>query len=272
MIGFFDSGLGGLTVLKEVHKALPEYSTMYLGDSARAPYGPRSPETIYQWTREGVTELFRRGCPLVILACNTASSTALRRLQQEFLPAEFPDRKILGVVRPAVEGIAEQTHSKRIGVLGTEATVRSGAYKAEFAKLNPSVAVVEHACPLFVPLIEAGEYQGKQIEIAAQQYLSQLFIRDPGIESVLLACTHYPIIQNTIQSSVPEGVLVYSQGGMVAEKLAEYAVRHPEIDAKLHKRGERTYLTTDASESFRSLARLFLGSDIEVQEVVLGGR
>jgi len=271
MIGFFDSGLGGLTVLKEVIKVLPEYSTIYLGDSARAPYGSRSQESIYQWTREGVTELFSRGCPLVVLACNTASSTALRRLQKEFLPQEFPDRKILGVVRPAVEGVVEETRSKRIGVLGTEATVRSHAYSAEFAKLDPSLSVFEQACPLFVPLIEAGEQEWEGTKMAVERYLEELFLQDSGIDSVLLACTHYPIIQHIIERFVPKGVRVYSQGSMVAEKLIDYLKRHSSLEERLEKQSSHAYLTTDSPETFRRLAATFMGREIDAERADLEG-
>ena len=271
MIGFFDSGLGGLTVLKEVIKILPEYSTIYLGDSARAPYGPRSSEIIYRFTKEGVTELFERGCPLVVLACNTASSTALRRLQKEFLPQEFPDRKILGVVRPAVEGVVEETRSKRIGVLGTEATIRSRAYSAEFAKIDSSLVIVEQACPLLVPLIEAGEQEWEGTKMAVKRYLEELFLQDSGIDSVLLACTHYPIIQHIIERFVPKGVRVYSQGGMVAEKLADYLTRHPALEERLEKQSSRAYFTTDSPETFRHLAATFMDREIDAEKIDLVG-
>lgn len=257
-IGVFDSGFGGLTVLDALLRRLPAYDYLYLGDSARAPYGGRSPETINAFSRQAVEWLFAQGCPLVVIACNTASARALRNLQQRFLPARFPDRRILGVVRPSAEALAGLPPGARPGitppglaegtvaVLGTQGTIASDSYRLELAKLAPRLRVVQRACPMWVPLVECGELQGPGAEHFLHQYLDPLFeSAAPRPARVLLACTHYPLLLPGIRAVVPPDVEVLAQGGLVAERLADWLARHPEMDARLGKSSLRRFATTD---------------------------
>lgn len=264
MIGFFDSGFGGLTVLRSVTGLLPEYDYLYLGDSARVPYGNRSQAIVYDFTRQAVHHLFQRGCPLVIIACNTASARALRRIQQEFLPAAFPDRRVLGVIRPSAEEIAEKGYRK-VGILATEGVVASKIYVEEIGQMNPSIQVYQEACPLLVPIIEAGEKDWEGTDLILRKYLGRLFIQNRGIEVILLGCTHYPIIQNHIAKAAPPGVLVWDQGPIVARKLRDYLVRHPELDGRLSRNGGRNFLTTDSPGKFEEMAIVFYGEPLHAE-------
>lgn len=267
MLGFFDSGLGGLTVLKETVKILPQYSYIYVGDDARTPYGSRDQETIYQFTLEGVKKLFEKGAELVILACNTSSSASLRKIQQEFLPRNFPSKRVLGIIIPTAEEIDKFSHSKEVGILATEATVNSLAYPKEIAKFSPHIKVFQQACPLFVPIIEAGEIDGEDLNLVTQKYLSEMFVKSPKIDTIILGCTHYAIIEEKIKSRLPSGVKIISQGPIIAEKLKNYLIRHPEIEEKISKTGERLFFSTEDSERIRLLASLFYGEPIEIKTI-----
>ena len=267
MIGFFDSGLGGLSVLREVEKLLPDYSYVYLGDNARTPYGSRTQETIYQFTREGVEYLFKRGAELIILACNTSSSAALRRIQQEYLPLYQPQKRVLGILIPTAEEISTFTKSRKVGILATEATVNSGAYVREVNKFAPDIKVYQQACPLFVPLIEAGELEWVGVDLLVQKYLGQLFSQSDGIDVIVLCCTHYAVIENKIRSHLPQGVDLISQGGIIAKRLKDYLRRHPEIDARIQKGGSRVFLTTEKSDRVSRLASLCYGRPISLEIV-----
>lgn len=252
MLGVFDSGFGGLTVLKDIHRRLPSLSTVYLGDNARAPYGTRSQDEIFAFTLEGVRTLFSMGCPLVILACNTASTNALRRIQQEILPIEFPDRCVLGVIRPTVETIGA---SERVGVFATPATVTSGAYERELGGPIPQVA-----CPGLVDLIERGRDRSREADALVARFCVELLALDPALETALLGCTHYPLVEPLFQRHLP-GVRMISQGGIVADALADYLKRHPDMAARIETDGRREYLTTARSVD-DDLASRFYGSRI----------
>jgi glutamate racemase len=269
MIGFFDSGFGGLTVLRRVVEALPQYSYLYLGDNARAPYGSRSQRVVYDFTRQAVAYLFQRGCPLVIIACNTSSAKALRRIQQEYLPVTCPDRRVLGVVRPLAEDVAERGTFHRVGLLATEGVVASEAYLREIRKLDHSIRVFQKACPLLVPIIEAGEQDWEGAEMIVRRYLEELMAEAGSIDALLLACTHYPILYGTIRRNVPAHVEVLEQGSIVAEKLKDYLRRHPEMEQRLNRSATRTFLTTDLTDRFDRLARTFFGEPIRSQLVSL---
>lgn len=266
MLGVFDSGFGGLTVLKPIHQRLPDLSTMYLGDNARAPYGVRSQDEIFQFTLDGVRFLFEQGCPLVILACNTASAQALRRIQQEVLPTEFPDRRVLGVVRPAAEDLAK--HALRVGLFATPATVESAAYVHELFHLNPTVRVTQIACPGLTDLIEAGKQNSAETDQLVDGCVKRLLAADDQIQEVLLACTHYPLVESTFRTHLPKEIHVLSQGEIVAASLESYLIRHPEIDTFLQKTNKRTYFTTNGSD-VSVLASMFYGKDVEFKKVEL---
>lgn len=268
-IGVFDSGYGGLTILKEIRRLLPDYDYMYLGDNARAPYGPRSFDVVYRFTLEAVRYLFSRGCRLVILACNTASAKALRTIQQHDLPNIDPSRRVLGVIRPTVERLGELSKSGNIGVLGTAGTVRSQSYDMEIAKLYPSFTTTSQPCPMWVPLVENHEATGDGADYFVTKYVNALFNQNPKIDTVLLACTHFPILYPKIRVRVNEDVNVVCQGEIVAESLADYLKRHPEMDSRCSKGGNCTYLTTENPESFSSLARIFLDEPVSVSHIDL---
>lgn len=268
MLGFFDSGLGGLTVLREVAKELPQYSYIYLGDNARTPYGSHSHEVIYRFTKQGVLELFKRGARVVILACNTASSVALRRIQQEFLPQRYPDRRVLGIIIPTAEEIVLRTTSKEVGIFGTEATIHSFAYAKEITKLNDSIKVHQQACPMLVPIIEAGEIEWEGLSLAVKKYTNELFSQSKKIDSVVLGCTHYALIEDIFTRHIPDDVAVISQGTLVARKLADYLTRHPEIEITLDRSRERTFLSTEDSFRVRNLFSLFWGESVEMKKIV----
>lgn len=264
MLGVFDSGFGGLTVLKPIHNRLPTLSTIYLGDNARAPYGVRSRDEIFQFTLEGVRFLFEQGCPLVILACNTASAQALRRIQQEVLPTEFPGHCVLGVVRPAAEYLAK--HATRVGLFATPATVESAAYVHELYNLNPTIKVTQVACPGLTDLIEAGKQDSQATDALVAGCVKQLLAADDHIQEVLLACTHYPLIETLFRAHLPETVHVLSQGEIVAASLESYLARHQELDEQLQKTVERKYFTTNGSD-VSGLASMFYGSEIKFEKV-----
>ncbi len=264
MIGFFDSGFGGLTILKEVARELPEFSYIYLGDNVRAPYGSLSDDIIFEYTREGVSELFRRGASLVVLACNTSSAVALRKIQQEFLPKYYPDGCVLGIIIPTVEEILD---FECVGVFATEATVLSGAYLIEGKKMNPGINIIQQACPLLVPMIESGECG--ELKITVKKYVEELFAKNENIEAVILGCTHYAIIENIFREFIPAGVKIISQGKIVAAKLKIYLEKHNERANSIDRRGGCLFLTTKNSPSVQNLARLFYGSKIDVEICVI---
>lgn len=268
-IGVFDSGYGGLTILREMRRRLPDYDYLYLGDNARAPYGPRSFDVVYKFTLEAVRYLFAQGCPLVILACNTASAKALRTIQQNDLPQIDPTRRVLGVIRPTVEHLGEMSHDGHIGVFATAGTVRSQSYDLEVAKLFPDFTVDSQACPMWVPLVENHEADGEGADYFVNKYVGELFTKRGDIDTVLLACTHFPILYDKIRRAVPEGVNVVCQGEVVAESLADYLRRHPEMESRLDRGGTCRYLTTENPESFSSLARIFLDEPVNVNHIDL---
>jgi glutamate racemase len=269
-IGVFDSGYGGLTILHQMRSVLPQYDYLYLGDNARAPYGPRSFDVVYQFTREAVEKLFSMGCHLVILACNTASAKALRTIQQNDLPRLDPARRVLGVIRPTAECIGSITQTRHVGVLATEGTIKSESYVLEIKKLWPDVTVTGVACPLWVPLIENNEYDTPGADYFVKKRIDTLMMRDPKIDTVILGCTHYPLLLDKILKHTPRGVRVIPQGEYVAASLKDYFVRHPEMDAVCTKHATCRYLTTENSGKFRESARLFLHEDVEVETITLG--
>lgn len=269
MLGFFDSGFGGLSVAREIQKTLPGYSFTYLGDNARSPYGSRPLEDIHRFTLEGVIELFASGAQLIVVACNTSSSVALRKIQQEYLPSHYPDRRVLGIVIPTAEEVSSLSTSKVIGILATEGTVNSLAYPQEIGKIDSHVEVHQQACPLLVPLIEAGSLAA--VNVPAGQYVKELLERDKRIDTILLGCTHYALIEDTMRSLIPREIRVVSQGRIIAEKLADYLRRHPEMDARLEKSGKETFLTTEYSPRIQSLATQFFGKPITIETTQLHG-
>ena len=267
MIGVFDSGFGGLTILRDLQKVLPEYDYLYLGDNARAPYGSRSFETIYRYTLQAVRELFGRGCPLVILACNTASARALRSIQQDILPFEYPDRRVLGIIRPTAEEAGNFSKTGHIGIFATAGTVSSGSYTIEINRFYPELKVTQHACPMWVPLVEYGERGTEGAQFFVQKEVDSLMKEDPEIDAVLLACTHYPLLEAEIRKALPAGVRPIFQGDIVARKTVDYLKRHPEIETRLSKTGKTNFLTTDTAKFFEKGANLFGMSDISAESL-----
>ncbi|RNC67139.1 glutamate racemase [Proteiniphilum sp. X52] len=268
-IGIFDSGYGGLTVLSEIRALMPEYDYVYLGDNARAPYGSRSYERVYQFTLEAVRWFFRQGCHLVILACNTASAKALRTIQQINLPELDPSKRVLGVIRPTAESIATLSENGHIGILGTEGTIRSGSYELEIGKLYPDITVTGEACPMWVPLVENREYHTPGADYFVRQHLERLFEKDPLIDTIILGCTHYPLLMNKITRYLPQNVKVISQGKYVAESLRNYLQRHPEMDRNCTKKGNIQYFTTDSPEKFGQQASIFLNEQVDALQTNL---
>ena len=250
MIGVFDSGFGGLTVMKKLVKKLPDYDYLYLGDNARAPYGTRSFDTVYKYTLEAVQWLFAKGCPLVVLACNTASAKALRTIQQTVLPDLAPDNRVLGVIRPTTEVIGEYSKSGEIGIMATPGTVDSGSYPIEIEKFFPDLKVYQQACPLLVPLIENNDYQNEGADFFISKYVKKLLTQSASIDTILLACTHYPLVAGQISAAAGEGIRVISQDDIVAESLADYLKRHPEMEQRLARKGTRSFYTTDSTDDF----------------------
>lgn len=261
-IGVFDSGYGGLTVLRSIVEELPQYDYIYLGDNARAPYGTRSFETVYAYTLSAVNWLFDKGCRLVILACNTASAKALRTIQQNDLPRIDSGRRVLGVIRPSVEAVGKLTQSGHVGVLGTPGTVKSESYPIEIYKLFPRLKVVQEACPMWVSLVENGEYNSDGADYFIKQHINRLLMADSEIDSVILGCTHYPLLIPKIRQYLPQSILLISQGEIVAKSLADYLVRHPEIETTCSKNGHRQFFTTDSVELFDLHASEFFGQEI----------
>jgi len=270
-IGIFDSGYGGLTVLKEIRRRLPQYDYLYLGDNARTPYGTRSFRVVYEYTLQAVRFLFDQGCPLVIIACNTASAKALRNIQQLDLPLMAPGRRVLGVIRPCVEKVAEVTQNGKIGVLGTPGTVASLSYPIELEKWSEGkvLSTVQEACPLWVPLVESYELDSPGTDYFVEKNISALLKKDPEIDTIILGCTHYPLLMRSIRKFIPEPVRLINQGEVVAEKLEDYLARHPEINGRISAEGKMRYLTTENTEIFESKAGLFLDETIRAETVVL---
>jgi glutamate racemase len=262
-IGVFDSGYGGLTVLKEIVKRLPQYNYVYLGDNARAPYGNRSFDTVHQYTKECVDWFFNQGCHLVILACNTASAKALRTIQQKHLPTIPQTKRVLGVIRPTAEVIGNFSTSKHVGVLATTGTVQSNSYTIEINKFFPEIQVHQQACPMWVPLIENNEYKTKGADYFVKEYINQLDKQNPNIDTILLACTHYPLLLNKIKEYTPVGTKIITQGEIVANSLIDYLQRHPEIESLCSKGTNRDFYTTDSTEDFNQHASVFYGENVQ---------
>jgi glutamate racemase len=268
-IGVFDSGYGGLTVLKELVKVLPEYDYVYFGDNARSPYGTRSYEVVYQFTLESVKKLFEMGCHLVILACNTASAKALRTIQQKDLPNIDASRRVLGVIRPSAEVIGNFSKTNKIGILGTPGTVNSNSYVMEIKKLYPDIDVFQEACPLWVPLIENNEHLNDGADYFIQKNLNQLLAKNAQIDTVVLGCTHYPLLINKIKKYLPVNIQIISQGPIVADSLKDYLFRHPEMKIKCSKKSTIQFFTTDLPEMFDKHAEIFYGRQINSKQIHL---
>lgn len=268
-IGIFDSGYGGLTILHGIRQVLPQYDYLYLGDNARAPYGSRSFEVVYQFTRQAVLKLFEQGCHLVILGCNTASAKALRTIQQNDLPQLDARRRVLGIIRPTAESIGDITRTRHVGILATEGTIKSESYKLEIQKLFPDISVSGVACPLWAAIVEANEAASAGADYFVKKRIDQLLQGDPAIDSIVLGCTHYPLLMNSIVKHVPSGVRIVPQGEYVANSLQAYLRRHPEMESKCTKQGTCRYLTTESEEKFKESARIFLHEKIEVEHVEL---
>ncbi len=268
-IGVFDSGYGGLTVLKEIVNQLPEYDYIYLGDNARAPYGTRSFETVYEYTLQCVQQLFSMGCELIILACNTASAKALRTIQQKDLPRIGPDKRVLGVIRPTTEIVGKYTKTGHIGVLGTTGTVTSNSYPIEIEKFYPEFKVHQEACPMWVPLVENNEFENEGADFFIRKNLNSLLSKDKNIDTIILGCTHYPLLTNKIKQHLPSHITLLSQGEIVADSLAAYLKRHIEIEQKCSKEKHIEFYTTDSAENFDKAASVFFGKTIKSKHLSL---
>ena len=268
-IGVFDSGYGGHTVLHGIRQLLPAYDYMYLGDNARAPYGSRSFEVVYQFTRQAVIKLFSMGCHLVILGCNTASAKALRTIQQRDLPELDPRRRVLGIIRPTAENIGSLTRSRHVGILATEGTVRSRSYSLEIGKLFPDITVSGVACPLWAAIVEANEADSPGADYFVKKRIDQLMRTDPLIDTIVLGCTHYPLLMNSIVKNVPDGVRIVPQGHYVAESLSNYLERHRDMAANITQGGTCRYFTTESEDKFRESAQIFLHEKVSVSHVEL---
>jgi len=269
-IGVFDSGYGGLTVLKSVLEKLPQYDYIYLGDNARTPYGSRSFDVVYEYTREAVMKLFSMGCQLVVLACNTASAKALRSIQQNDLPLFDPSRRVLGVIRPSVEKVPLYTKTGHVGVLGTTGTILSDSYPLEIAKISgDQIIVTQEACPMWVPLVENDETCNPAADYFVRKNIVNLFNADPEIDTVILGCTHYPLLLPAITKFLPDNLTLLEQGPVVAQSLADYLIRHPEMDKKCSKMGSRRFLTTESVQNFEPRASMFLGCQLSAEKIHL---
>jgi glutamate racemase len=266
-IGVFDSGYGGLTVLKEITATLPSHDFVYLGDNARSPYGTRSFETVYRYTLECVQWFFDMGCPLVVLACNTASAKALRTIQQKDLPKMNPQNRVLGVIRPTSEIIGNFTSTNKVGILATNGTVQSNSYPIEIEKFFPGIRVFQQACPMWVPLIENNEHLGAGADYFVKEYIDRLLMQNDKIDTILLACTHYPLLKDKIMQFIPAGVKLVSQGEIVAKSLANYLERHPEIDKRCSKSGQTSFYTTDSPQDFDNHAAIFYNSAVHSKQL-----
>ena len=269
-IGIFDSGYGGLTILEGIRRRLPQYDYLYLGDNARAPYGPRSFDVVREFTRQAVERLFTMGCHLVILACNTASAKALRTIQQRDLPDWDPQRRVLGIIRPTAEVIGSLTQTRHVGVLATEGTIKSQSYRLEIQKLHPDIEVTGVACPFWVPLVEYNEAQSAGADYFVEKYIRQMMTADPLIDAAILGCTHYPLLMDKIRRFMPPTVAIIPQGNYVAEALADYLQRHPEMAARCSRHGQTHYLTTENADKFNEQAQLFLNEPVAAEHIVLG--
>ena len=269
-IGVFDSGYGGLTILDKIRGLMTEYDYIYLGDRARCPYGPRSFEVVYEFTLQAVSKLFELGCPLVILACNTASAKALRTIQQINLPVIDATRRVLGVIRPTAECIGEITRSRHVGILATAGTIKSESYLLEIHKLSPDIVVTGEACPMWVSLVENNEYQSEGADYFVKQHINRLLDKDPMIDTIILGCTHYPLLLDKIRQFTPGHIRIIAQGEYVARSLQDYLNRHPEMDARCEKGGKCRFLTTESENKFEESASIFLGrQDIKVESIAL---
>lgn len=268
-IGIFDSGYGGLTILHGLRQLLPQYDYMYLGDNARAPYGSRSFEVVYKFTRQAVLKLFSMGCHLVILGCNTASAKALRSIQQRDIPELDPSRRVLGIIRPTAEVIGNITKSGHVGLLATEGTIKSQSYDLEIGKLWPGIKVSGVACPLWAAIVEANEADSPGADYFVKKRIDQLMRKDADIDTIILGCTHYPLLMNSIVKNLPDGVRVVPQGIYVAESLKEYLKRHQSVESMITKQGGCLYLTTESEEKFKESAQIFLHEKVDVKHVDL---
>lgn len=266
-IGIFDSGYGGLTILEKIRTELPDYDYIYLGDNARTPYGTRSFDVVYKYTLECVTRMFEMGCQLVVLACNTASAKALRTIQQNDLPLLDPNRRVLGVIRPTVEAVGALTKSKHIGLLATTGTVQSNSYPLEIEKLHDDIVVTSEACPMWVPLIENNEHKSVGADFFVRKNIEHLMETDPSIDTIMLGCTHYPLLEDKIKAILPDGVSIVSQGEIVAKSLADYLNRHSEMEKKCTLGGSIRYFTTESVEKFSSSASIFLNDEIHAEHI-----
>ncbi|MBR2205350.1 MAG: glutamate racemase [Prevotella sp.] len=269
-IGVFDSGYGGLTILNSIRQQLPQYDYLYLGDNARAPYGPRSFDVVYEFTRQAVLRLFEMGCHLVILGCNTASAKALRTIQQNDLPQWDSERRVLGVIRPTAEVIGELTKSRHVGVLATEGTIKSESYNLEIQKLHPDIKVSGVACPFWVPLVEYNEADSPGADYFVKKRIDEIMTKDPEIDAIILGCTHYPLLMPKIKKYLPKGVQIVSQGEYVASSLKAYLERHTQIEQKCSQGATTRYLTTENPEKFKESAQIFLNEEIQVENITLG--
>lgn len=269
-IGVFDSGYGGLTILSEFQELMPDYDYIYLGDNSRAPYGSRSFDVVYEFTKQAVVALFDMGCNLVILACNTASAKALRTIQQKDLPNIDPSKRVLGIIRPTAEVVGTMTTSGHVGIVGTIGSIQSGSYPLEINKIYPDLIVAGEACPMWVPLVENNEHQNEGADYFVKKDLDRLFARDPQIDALILGCTHYPLLQEKVRKFIPDGVNVILQGRIVASSLRDYLARHEDMDASLTKNGKTSYYTTESPEKFSDAASLFLKKSVEAERINLG--
>lgn len=266
-IGIFDSGYGGLTILRDIQQRMPDRDFIYLGDNARAPYGSRSFDVVYTFTLQCVQRLFEMGCHLVILACNTASAKALRNIQQNDLPRLDPERRVLGIIRPTVEQVGLTSQTRHIGLVGTTGTVQSKSYPLEFKKLYPDITVTDKACPMWVPLVENNEHNGDGADFFVKKYIDELIKKDEQIDTLILGCTHYPLLIEKIKKYLPERVRIVSQGELIAESLENYLSRHENIDAKCTRNGVTKYYTTESVEKFNEAASIFLNKKVEAQHL-----
>lgn len=268
-IGLFDSGYGGLTILDKIKEHLPQYDYLYLGDNARAPYGTRSFEVVYEFTRQAVYKLFEEGCQLVILACNTASAKALRTIQQRDLPQWDPSRRVLGVIRPTVEVIDNITHTKHVGVLATAGTISSQSYPIEIHKINPEIEVVGEACPMWVPLVENNEFAAEGADYFVKKNIDHILNTDPEIDTLILGCTHYPLLLEKIRQYTPAHIELVAQGDYVAASLEDYLLRHPEMEQRITRSGTMRFQTTESVSKFAETAEVFLKNKIEAERITL---
>ncbi|MDR1698788.1 MAG: glutamate racemase [Prevotellaceae bacterium] len=268
-IGVFDSGYGGLTILEAFRQHLPQYDYIYLGDNARTPYGTRSSEVVYEYTLQAVKKLFEMSCPLVILACNTSSAKALSYIQHQDLPRIAPDNRVLGVIHPTVEVLGETSKTRHIGILGTAGTVQSGSYPIEIDKLYNDFKVESEACPLWVPIVESGEMDSEGADYFVKKNVLNIMAKDPEIDTLILACTHYPLLIDNIRKFVPEGVNIIAQGNIVAKSLEDYLAHHPKMDERCTKNGTCQFYTTEQEDKFKKSAQLFLHQDVDVKRITL---